>query len=1069
MKLFLHKRLVFLLMLVVQFSFAQEKQISGTVSDSSGEVLLGVNVLKKGTKTGAQTDIDGKYSILAQEGDVLVFSYLGLQTKEVNVTGESVVNVTLDDDAESLAEVVITALGVSREKKSLGYATQEVSGEELTETRNQNALNSLSGKVAGVQVSNATGALGGSSRILIRGASSITQENRPLIVVDGIPLDNSNYNSAGTQAGSGGIDFGDAGFDINPDDIESMNVLKGGAAAALYGSRGQNGVILITTKSGKKGQFSVTVNSGISFESVNILPKVQKLYGGGGGDAATIGQSDFATATINGTTYDVVDFSTDESWGPRYDPNRLVLHWDAFDPEFEADYLNPRAWIYPENDKDDFWDTGVQLNNSVSFASGTETSTYRLSLNNTQTTGIVPNSSLDKTSVNFNGTSQISKKLKINSTVNLTITDGFNRPTSGYTGNSLPLQFYHFGQTSLDYERLRAYRTSDGRQRTWNRISATNPNPNFTDNPYWVINENITTDKRTRWYGTIGGKYDLTDELSVVGNVYADTYNFRINSQVAVGGAAQASYTESDRNFEEINYEGRLHYDKKDLLDKLSINSFVGINKRVNEFNRVSGATSGGLVVPNLYTISNSVDPAEITEFDSEKQINSVFASASLGYDNTYYLNLTARNDWSSTLPAGENSYFYPSVNGSIVFSNFIDNTPWLTFGKIRGGYAEVGSDTEPYLLRNYFGPDIPFQGDVPFSLSGQNNSANLRSETKKSSEIGLEAGFLKNRITLDVTYYSEVTQDLITPVQVDPGTGFTSSFANAGSLRNRGLEIFLTATSVQTEDFSWSTSFNFNRNRNEVLSLLDDVETLQLARFPFNGVTLNAVVGQPYGVIRGTNYVFDDQGNRVVNANGSYAETRNVENLGSVLPDYNLGINNTFTYKDVSLGFLIDIQKGGKYRSLTNIWGNYSGILEQTAANNIREDGIVLEGVTGTVTYDENGNYTVTNTSPNTNVIPAQQYGQGFFTGNDAQNVFDADYVKLREITLGYAIPAKYTKGFGSININAFARNLFVWGLDNENFDPEVATSGSGNIQGSEGGSLPSTRSYGMNVQFKF
>ncbi|WP_194850112.1 SusC/RagA family TonB-linked outer membrane protein [Nonlabens antarcticus] len=1067
MKLFYHKMLVLVMVLAVQFAFAQNP-ITGKVTNSAGEPLLGVNISKKGTNIGTQSNFDGEYTIRATDGEVLVFGYLGLKSQEIIVAGQSVINVTMEEDAQALGPVVVTALGVSREKKSLGYATQTVTGEEITETRNQNALNSLSGKVAGVQVSNSTGALGGSTRILIRGASSITQENRPLIVVDGIPLDNSNYNTTGAQTGGGGRDYGDAGFDINPDDIATLNVLKGGAAAALYGSRGINGVILITTKSGKAGKSSITINSGVTFDEVNILPKVQKLYGGGAGNPQTIGQTDFGQSTINGTTYDVVAYGVDESWGPRYDPNRLVLHWDAFDPEFAEDFLQPRAWINPKNGKDDFWETGVQFNNSVAFASGTEKSTYRLSLNNTQTEGIVPNTNLRKTSINLNATSQLTDKFKINSTVNLTVTDGFNRPGFGYTGEGVVQQLYQFGQTSLDYERLKKYKKADGSQRSWNRVSATNGDALYSDNPYWTLYENTASDKRTRWYGTIGGQYNFTDELYAVANVFADTYSFAVNSQRAVGSVDQAFYLEQNRTFQEVNYEGRLHYDKTFLDNKLSLNAFVGGNKRVNEFHRLSASTSGGLVVPGLYTITNSAAPASVTEFDSDRQVNSLYASASFGYDNTYYLNFTGRNDWSSTLPADNNSFFYPSVNGSVVFSNFID-APWLTFGKLRGGYSEVGSDTDPYQLKNYFGAQIPFLGDVPFSQGGGNNNAELGPETKISSEIGVELGFLKNRLKLDMTYYSEKTEDLITPVTVDPATGFSSTFVNAGSLRNRGLEIFLSGKLVQTEDFSWDLSVNFNKNNSEVLSLIDDVESLEIARFPFNGVTLNAVVGEPYGVIRGTNYVFDDQGNRVINANGSYAETRNVENLGSILPDYNMGIRNSFNYKGFSLGALIDIQKGGKYRSLTNIWGNYSGILEQTAANNIREEGIVLPGVTGTVAYDVNGNYTVTNTAPNTQVIPAQQYGQDFYNGNDAQNVFDADYVKLREITLGYSIPKKYTEGFGEISITAFARNLFVWGLDNENFDPEVATAGSGNIQGSEGGSLPSTRSYGMNLQLKF
>jgi|TARA_R100000306_G_scaffold12304_3_gene14783 TonB-linked SusC/RagA family outer membrane protein len=1060
--------LTLLSFVMVQTMFAQEKQITGSVQDASGVPLLGVNILVKGTSTGTQTDFDGNYTIEASTGETLVFSYVGYTPKEVVVGESSTIDVVLEQ-GEALETVVVTALGISREKKSLGYSTQQVSSDELNVTRPSNAINSLSGKVAGVQITNPTGNLGGSSRIVLRGIGSVTGENKPLIVVDGIPLDNSNYNSTTAQVGSGGRDYGDAGFDINPDDVESINVLKGGAAAALYGSRASNGVIQITTKSGKEGKGQVTVNSGVTFETVNILPQVQKLYGGGAGDPNTIEQSTFDTAVINGTTYNIVDYATDESWGPRYN-GQQVLHWDAFDPEFPQDFLNPREWKYPKNDREDFFNTGISFNNGVAFTQGTEDTQFRLSVNNTKTKGIVPNSELNKNTVNFNGSSQISERLKVDAGVNFTVTDGFNRPESGYGDNSVILQLYQFGQTSLDFERLKKFQLPDGTQRTWNRIAFDNPKARYTDNPYWILNKNIATDKRTRWYGNLGLQYDITDKIYAVGKIYADTYNLRINDNVSLSEISTqvARHNEADRNFQEVNYEARLHYDDKYFDDKLSLNAFVGTNRRDAEFHRLSGFSNGGLVVPGIYNLSNSVDDATVTEFDSRRRTNSVFGSASFGYDNFAYVTVTGRNDWSSTLPAANNSFFYPSINGSIVFSQFIDAS-WLSFGKVRGGYAEVGSDTEPYRLRNTFASDVSFLGTTQFLTPNANNNNTLRPELKETWEVGLEMAFFDRRFSFDLTYYNELTNDLITPVQVPVSTGFNSTFVNAGQLENKGIEALVNITPIKTDDFSWDITWNFAKNENELVSLFQDVESLVLANYTFNGVTLNAVVGEPYGVIRGTNYVYDNEGNKVINANGSYAETQNVENLGSILPDYNMGIRNSFTYKGINLGFLIDVQKGGKYRSLTNIWGHYSGILESTAANNIREEGLVLDGVTGTVTYDDEGNYTVTDTAPNTTRISAQQWGQGFFTGNDAQNVFDADYVKLREVSIGYTFPSKWFDYVDSVRVSAFGRNLAVWGLDNDNFDPEVASTGSGNIQGAEGGSLPSTRSIGFNVELKF
>ena len=1069
MKTKFSKILTLLLVLVVQMTFAQQKTVTGSVADESGLPLPGVNIIIKGTSTGVQTDFDGNYSIQASQGDVLVFSFIGLQTAEYPVGSNNMINVTLQGDAAILDEVVVTALGITREKKSLGYSTTEVGGEELAESRNSNAVSALSGRVAGVQISAPSGNLGGSTRILLRGAGSITQENKPLFVVDGIPLDNSNYNSADAQRGVGGRDYGDATFDINPDDIETMSVLKGGAAAALYGSRANNGVIIITTKSGKAGKGEIVVNSGVSFESAYILPRVQKLYGGGAGDPGTIGQTDFAQATINGTVYDIVDYATDETWGPRFDPNRNVLHWDAFDPEFENDYLNARPWIYPEgDDAESFFRTGVSTNNSVAFSNGNENSTYRMSLANVSSEGIVPNSNLSKTTLNLNGSSKIGERLEVNAGVNFTVTDGFNRPAFGYTGAGVIQQFYQFGQTQLSHSRLRNYRLADGTQRTWNRTAFDDASIRYSDNPYWIINENTASDKRVRYYGNVGLKYNITDDFYATANLYSDTYNFQISERTAVGSQGQSGYSESDFNSEEFNYEARLHYDKNLFDNKLNLSTFVGTNRRDSYFGSLEGNTRGGLAVANIYNLNNSTNDPNIQDFNSRKRINSVFGSVSIGYDNFLYLTATGRNDWSSTLPANNNSYFYPSLSGSLVFSQFV-KAEFISFGKLRAGWARVGNDTDPYRLNNTYANRSAFFGGIRYTQPNANLNPNLGPENKDTFEVGLEMSFFKRRLSFDVTYYDETTTDLITPVQVDPSTGYVSTFVNAGTLSNKGIEALVNLTAVTTDDFTWDVSWNFAKNVNELEELIPGVNTLQLAAFPFNGVSLNAVVGERYGQIRGTNYVFDDAGNRVVDANGRYLETRNVENLGSVLPDFKMGFRNSFEYKGIRLGALVDWQKGGKYRSLTNIWGHYSGIFEETAANNIREEGLVLEGVTGTVTYDTDGNYTVTNTAPNTTVISAQTWGTDFFFRNDNQNVFDADYIKLREITLGYSLPKNWIGTLNDVTVTAFGRNLGVWGLDNEYFDPEQATAGSGNIQGSEGGSLPSTKTYGLNLQLKF
>ncbi|QKX03759.1 SusC/RagA family TonB-linked outer membrane protein [Aquimarina sp. TRL1] len=1060
--------LTLFLAFVVQLTFAQEKTVSGVISDNNGMPLPGVNILVKGTSSGTQSDFDGNYSIEVNKGAVLSFSYIGFSTKELVVGEESTINVQLEEDAAQLDEVVVTALGISRAKKSLGYSVQEVDGSAITETRTSNALGALSGQVAGVQITNPSGSLGGSTRILVRGVGSITQGNKPLIVVDGTPLDNSNYNSENTQSGGGGRDYGDTGFDINPDDIESMSVLKGGAAAALYGSRANNGVIIITTKSAKNGKAEIVVNSGLSFESINVVPQVQKQYGGGAGNVNTIEQSTFQQQNINGTTYNLVNYATDESWGPKYDPNTLVLGWDAFDPEFAEDYLNPRPWVAPDNDAESFFDTGVSRNNSISFSKSFEDTKVRLSLANVYTTGIVPNTNLEKTSISINASSKLSERLNVEGTFNYIVTNAFNRPETGYGDNSLMQKFFQWGQTSLDYERLKNYMLADGTQRTWNRTAWDNPTPRYSDNPYWIINKNTSHDKRNRYFGNVKFKYDLTDELYAMGAIYSDSYNYSISERVAIGSQAQSKYEERNRTFQEVNYEARLHYDTSFLEDKISFNSFIGANRRNVTYSLIGGETQGGLAVDGIYNLTNSNESPRIFDFDSEERINSVYGSASIGYNRFAFLEFTGRNDWSSTLPSNNNSYFYPAVTGSLVLSELV-KTDWLSFAKVRGSWASVGNDTAPYDLANTYGSRVPFNGGIRFTQPDENKNPDLKPETKNTWEVGLEAALLNNRLRFDITYYDEITKDLITPIQIDPSTGYTATVANAGKMSNKGLELLISGTPIETKDFSWDITWNFAKNENELLELKEGVETLELARFPFKGVTLNAVVGESYGIIRGTDFIYDENGNKVVGADGRYLSTNEVQNLGSVLPDYNMGIRNKFRYKNIDFGFLIDVQKGGVYRSLTNMWGHYSGILESTAANGIRETGTVLDAVTGTVTYNEDGTYTVSDTSKNTTVISAQRFGQDHYYGPDAMNVFDASYIKLREVTLGYSLPEKWTGPLSDIRLSLFGRNLFVWGLDNDNFDPEVASTGSGNIQGSEGGSLPSTRNYGFNVQLKF
>ncbi|SHK01334.1 SusC/RagA family TonB-linked outer membrane protein [Epilithonimonas mollis] len=950
---------------------------------------------------------------------------------------------TIKDTAKTqdIEGVVVTALGIKREKKALGYATQEIKGDVISDAGQTNAVSALSGNVAGVQVT-APSTMGGSTRITMRGISSVTGENRPLIVVDGVPLDNSNVNTLDTQRGAGGRDYGDATFDINPDDIESVTVLKGGPAAALYGARAGNGAIIYTTKSAKKGRTEVQLNTGISFENIYIRPKLQNFYGGGS-------QETLPTRTINGTTYNVQEYATDASWGPKYDPNLMYLPWYAFDPEFANDYMKPVAWVAPNKDVDDFFNTGVTYTNNVSVAKSFGDTNVRLSYTNTQINGIVPTSKINKDNFSVNLNTKLSENLKAEAIVNYVHTAGYNRPEVGYGDNSVAQKFYQFGQRNLDFSKLKDYKLSNGNQRTWNRTAYNNATPKYSDNPYWTINENYSQDSRQRFFGNAGLTYTFDKHFYIVGKVYGDVYSQNIDTRVAVGSQAVSNYTLEKRNVSEFNYEGRAHYSNN--FGDFNVNAFVGFNIRDNKMSWLKGTTVGGLVIPHIYNLDNSKENAKATNRSYHSSVKSVFGSVSIGYKDLLYVEATGRNDWFSTV---NDDKLYPSVTGSLVFSNLI-KADWLSFGKLRAGWSNVAQGTDPYSRLNYTVIGTPFGSSQMYSDPNTFNDPNIKPEMKNTKEVGIEASFFNNRFGFDVTYYDVKSTDLIIPLPVDPSTGFLFKRINAGEMTNKGIEAMVNITPIKTSDFSWDLTWNFARNRNKLVELQGDLKNYILTNAPFR-VQLAAQVGEAYGAILGTDYVYDANGNKIIDENGFYKASE-IKSLGSILPKYNMGFRNTFKYKSISLSVLVDIQEGGKYFSTTNMFGMYSGMLEETGLGGNRAAGVVLPGV------KEDG-------TVNDILLDAPTWGASFYDTVDAQNVFDASYIKLRDITIGYDLPKSLVGNYiQGVRVSAFARNLFAWNLSNKGIDPENVSYGSGNYQGIEGGSLPSTRIYGFNVNFKF
>lgn len=947
-----------------------------------------------------------------------------------------------ETDEKEIEGVVVTALGIKREKKALGYQAQDVKGDLLSNSRQTNAVSALSGNVAGVQVT-APSSMGGSTKISIRGVNSVKGNNKPLIIIDGIPIDNSNYNGDNTAAGYGGRDYGDASADINPDDIESVTVLKGGPASALYGSRASNGVIMYTTKRAKSGRTEISLNTGVTFESINIMPKLQNEYGGGAG-------STLPSVVINGRTYKIARYAVDESWGPKYNPSLMYLPWNAFDPEFSNDYLKEIPWVAPKNDVESFFRTGVTYNNAVSLSKSFEKTNVRLSLSNFNTEGIVPNSKLERTTIGFNMDSKLTDNLKMNGVFNYAITNGFNRPEQGYSDNSLAQKFFQWGQRQLDFVALRDYKMPSGRQRTWNRTSYLNATPRYSDNPYWTIYENTSDDRRNRFFGNFGLQYNINKNLYATANVYGDVYSLQIQNRNAIGSQAQSYYNISQRNFSEFNYEGRLHYDAK-FLENFSVNSFVGFNRRENKYSSMIGQTQGGLVVSNLYNLNNGYEPSTVTNYSERRRVNSAFGSVSLGYKNFLFVDGTLRRDDFSTVSKGQT---YPSITASLVFSDIL-KLGWLNYGKLRAGWANTANDTSPYSLETYLDARQPFFSYPRFSYPDVQNNPNLTPEQRTIKEIGLEVNMFNKRFGFDLTYYDSVTNDLLTPVQVDPSNGNTAIYRNAGSMQNKGIEAIVNVTPLRNDNFSWDISWNFSKNNNKLLSLYGDNKILEITKAPFGLVSIQAVVGSTYGQIYGTDYTYDANGNKIVGKDGLYVPSE-IKSLGSIIPDYNMGIRNTISYKSFSLSALIDRQKGGSYYSVSHMWGMYSGMLEETAANNIRENGIILPGVL------ENG-------TQNNISIAAQSWGESHYGTVAAMNVFDASYWKLREVTLSYKLPKNILGNtIQDVTFSAFGRNLLTWGLS-WNIDPEMASYSSGNIQGIEGGSLPSTRTYGVNIQFKF
>ena len=1067
-----------LLALVTQITFAQERAVSGTVSDNAGLPLPGVSVLVKGTKTGTQTDFDGKFTIKVAPSQTLLFSYIGMQSQEIKASSSSI-NVKLKDSSVELESVVVTALGIKREKKSLGYATQEIKGSDLNGgAADGNIANLLSGKTAGVEVRRNNN-FGGSTNVVIRGNKSLTGNNQALWVIDGVPVDNSTSNfSSQNQAGSG-YDFGSNASDINQEDIENINILKGAAATALYGSRAANGVVMITTKKGtarKDNSFGVTINTGITVGTIDksTFAEYQNKYGAGYGPyyADPSGFLDYFDVNGDGTDDLVAPTYEDASYGAPFN-NQLVYQWNAFTP-YSDSYGKATPWKAAENNPLYFFKNSITNNNSINIENATEKSNFFLSYSNLNQTGILPNSTLKKDQISGKFSQKITEKLTANTYAAVTIQNTVGRNSTGYSDNIMT-NFRQWWQTNVDVKELEhVYNASGGQNVTWNWSDVSSPSgltPIFWDNPYFTRHKNYASDNKTRFIGYTSLDYQINSWLKATARVAIDTYKTLQEERRAVGSIASgfglspvdeaSGYQRYDLNFQELNYDGMLTFNKK-INDDFNISGIVGTNIRRQNVDNVLASTIGGLVVPEVYALSNSRYELPFpVETKYSWGVNGIYGQASLGYKDTYFIDGSLRRDVSSTLPKDKNTYSYPAVSGSVIVSNLF-KADWLSFAKVRANYAEVGNDAKPLSLINTFSRSTNFHNQPVYSLPNVNKNPQLSPERTKSLEFGLEANFLRKRVGFDVSYYKTNSIDQIVSGAVSSSSSFTNAVVNGGEIENKGVELQLYGTPIKTDNFQWNVTVNWSKNKSTVISLPGGLENLQLGSFQ-QGITINATPGKPYGTIQGTDYIYHANGQPIVSqTNGRYLSTTTSNNvIGNVTPDWIGGIRNKFSYKNLSVGFLIDMQKGGDIFSLDMAYGLATGIYPETAVGDIRNTGIVHSGVAPDGT-------------PNTKTTSApDQYGNnyGYRREPNKSFIYDASFIKLREASITYTLPKKFLKDafIKDAQLSLVGTNLWIIHKNLPYADPESGMS-SGNLsRGYSVGSLPTTRDIGFNLTFKF
>lgn len=1056
--------------------------VEGKVTDAAdGTGIPGVNVVLKGTASGVVTDANGTYKIQLPDGSgTLVFSFVGYTPQEVEVGFRSTIAVSLAQEATQINEVVVTALGIEREKQSLGYATQEISGDHLNQTYESNFTSLLAGKVAGLDVKSNAG-VGSSTRVILRGESSLNfNSNQPLFVIDGVPINNSVNNSSAA-------DFGNGASEVNPADIENVNVLKGPAAAALYGARASNGVVIITTKSGKGGRgIGISVNSGVTVEEILRLPRFQNEFGGGNSglfEGSNFGYQGNLDAYPNG-----IQDSFDESWGPRlnHGPKRAQFDSPTTNGYRGGDVhvadrgdIIPTPWISQDDNVRDFFETGRTVSNNIAFTGGNEKYNFRLSLTNQDQKGIVPNNNLQRNTAALNAGFQLSEKLKADVRLNYIKSESDNRPDQGY-GRNTPMYFMLWMTRQVNMNSLRDYWQPglEGIQQFQYNYGENH------NNPFFYQYENTSSQVKDRLIGNIAVTYDFTDRLSLMVRTSTDyAIDHRTFKQAwSSVDNLKGFYRVNDFYTEERNTDFLLRYDLQGEGLFGAVFS-AGANRRDDKARTVDVVVPE-LTVPGVYNLSNNAAAVSSGEYNMKKRVNSVYGLAQFDYKSKIFLDLTVRNDWSSTLPVDNNSYIYPSISASALLNEFFNAPEAIDQIKLRLGWAQVGNDTGPYSLYSTYGALQPWGTTPTLAESSTLRNPQLKPESIDTYEIGLNVVLLQNRFDFDITYYDIRSKDQILPLSLTETSGYQSRVINAGEIRNSGIEVMLNAAPVVlANSFRWDVSVNFARNRNEVVSLAPGIPAY-VQSAPGEEATLEARVGERMGALYGPGFERVPEGPMkgeiIIGANGLPIKTTSPIYLGNFNPDWTAGLSSTFSFKGLFARALFDIREGGVFISRFYNKAMGAGILEESAIERAaRAPGTEYDGLyyhEGAV-LNEDGTYSQNRTSTDGTAsagiygTSARAYYKQYHDHNSESQLFDASFVKLREISIGYTVPQSLLGNLPvrDVRLSLVGRNLKLW-TDNPHFDPEgaMATTGGGLVPGFENMSLPSTKSYGVNLSFK-